>query len=407
MKLLLLRIKAGKTYITAGDGNEFRLTWKALCRHTVFRMKHPLPTDHYDFAIPPALKEDSPHTGQRVLIIQSAEPIFILKALEKLKDKSLFHDPRYTLFCRNRPEAVNSFQKHPMLDQVLIHSEARESWKHLRNLRRQKFDAIVLFMTGNPSYRKVKLFAFLLGIPLRRILIFNETVDCFFFNWSQWFELVSRRRHDRPKIPTSLPIEKRKRVLIIQSAEPIFILKALEKLKDKSLFHDPRYTLFCRNRPEAVNSFQKHPMLDQVLIHSEARESWKHLRNLRRQKFDAIVLFMTGDPSYRKVKIFAFLLGIPLKNILIFNETVDCFFFNWNQWFGLISHRMHDRSNSGITAKPIHHLYTPISSITKLGLLPFRFLWLLLVWVRLRISGIKSSRKNHDYSLQLPPFPGA
>ena len=103
MKFLTLRINTGHTYITAGDGNEFRLTWKAICRHTIFRLKHPLPTDHYDFAMPPAPQEapgekEKPeskelqeemayHAGERVLVIQSAEPEFVLKALEKLGDQ--------------------------------------------------------------------------------------------------------------------------------------------------------------------------------------------------------------------------------------------------------------------------------------------------------------------------------
>jgi len=265
MKLLSLRIKAGATYITAGDGNEFRLTWKAVCRHGIFRWRHPLPSDHYDFVIPPqpgALELEKKYTaGERVLILESAEPNFIYNILARLEDKPLFRNPEYTLFCRNRPEAVKTFQEHPMVDQILTHSETRGSWRHLKNLRRRKFDAIVLFMTGNPSYRKIKLFAFLLGVPLRRILIFNE--------------------------------------------------------------------------------------------------------------------------------------------------SLDCFFFNWNQWLALVSHRVNDRPRLDIKIKGIHHLAPPISSATKLVLFPFRFLWLLLVWARLRISGIKSSRRNHDYSLQLPPFPGA
>jgi hypothetical protein len=271
MKFRSLRINAGKTFITAGDGNEFRLTWKAICRHTTFRLKHPLPADHYGFVMP-------------------AEP---REALEK--------GERY--------------------DETAYHAGEQ--------------------------------------------------------------------------------------ILVIQSAEPVFVLKALERLHNWSPFHNPLYTLFCRNRPEILRSFQNHPMLHKVWVHSETRESGKHLRNLREQGFDAIVLFMTGDPSYRKIKIFAFLLGVPLNRILVFNETIDCFFFNWSQWFGLVSRRMREKPNSRASMERLHYMAAPASSATKIVLFPFRFLWLLLVWVRLRLSGIKSSRKNHDYSLQLPPFPGA
>jgi hypothetical protein len=183
-KRLVSRLKAKKTYILSGDGNEFRLTWKARIRHAIFRLQHPLPTDHRQYSESAANREE-------VLIVQSAEPAYVLEALNRLKEKPLFVNPRYTIFCRNKPEIVNSFRDNPMLPTVLLHCEASESWKHLRALRRHHFEAIVLFLTGDPSYRKIKIFAFLLGT--RRILVFNESSDCFFFNVRQWFALLSHR----------------------------------------------------------------------------------------------------------------------------------------------------------------------------------------------------------------------
>ncbi len=210
MKLLALRLKAAERLILAGDGNEFRLTWKALCRHALFRRKHPLPTDHWDFVLPP-VKVDVPDAepesktrpeqtfdGEHVLILQTAEPPLILRALDRIREKPLFVDPRFTLFCRNRPEVVDKFRGHPMLYRIRIHSETRGSWSHLRELRRSNFDAAILFLTGDPSYWKLKLFSLLLGVPLRRTLIFNEGIDCFFFNWRQWFSLIIHRMQSRP-----------------------------------------------------------------------------------------------------------------------------------------------------------------------------------------------------------------
>jgi hypothetical protein len=185
-----LRIRVKETYILSGDTNEFRLTWKALCHHAVFRLRHPLPTDHREYAVP-----ESNH--EKVLIVQSAEPVYVLEALDRLKGNTLFTHPSFTIFCRNRTEIASSFLGNPMLHHVLTHSETRNCWMHWRNLRRQRFDAIVLFLTGDPSYWKVKLFAFFLGT--RRILIFNETSDCFFFNFHQWLTLIAHRIRVRPR----------------------------------------------------------------------------------------------------------------------------------------------------------------------------------------------------------------
>jgi hypothetical protein len=200
-KLLALRLKLKNTCVIGGDGNEFRLTWKAICRHAVFRLRHPLPTDHYGYlddvdSEALVVLSDSHIAGEKVLIVQSAEPPYILKALENLRANPQFKDPSFTIFCRNKPEIVSRFQGNPLLHRIVTHSETQNSFRHLLALRRQRFDAAVLFLTGDPSYWKVKMFAFLLGT--RRILIFNEETDCFFFNFHQWLALISHRIRVRP-----------------------------------------------------------------------------------------------------------------------------------------------------------------------------------------------------------------
>ena len=192
MKLLALRLRAKLTRVDIGDGGEFRLTWKAFIRHSLFRWKHPLPTDHWEF-VPP---ENAPVTeeyyeGERILIIQSADPVYVLRALEVLRERRLFRSPRYTIFCRNQPEIVRHFKGHPLIHNILIHSETRDSWKHMRDLRRERFDAVVVLFTGDHSYWKIKYFAFLLGA--RHKLIFNESLDCFFFSLNGWLALMSHR----------------------------------------------------------------------------------------------------------------------------------------------------------------------------------------------------------------------
>ena len=264
IKLLALRLKAPALHIIAGDGNEFRFTWKAFCRHALFRRKHPLPTDHWDFVLPetkPEQKIVPAYPGEQILILQSAEPPHVLQALDRLREKPFFRNPRYTLFCRNRPEIVDRFREHPLLAHILMHSETKDSWKHLRELRRSRFDAMILFLTGDPSYWKLKLFALLLGVPLRRTLIFNESIDCFFFNWNQWLALI-------------------------------------------------------------LHGCNRDPM-------PQATSKWSHSAHI--------------------------LVSLLLKSVV----------------------------------------------------LPFRFLWLLLVWLRLRSAGLRHSRKNHDDSSRLSLFPGA
>ncbi len=198
MKFFALRLKADATYVDIGDGGEFRLTWKACIRHFQFRLAHPLPTDHWVLVCPPADSVPAEAwEGEKVLIIQSAEPPGVLRALDRLKERPLFRNPRYTLFCRNRPETVRPFLDHPMLHEIRTHSETKGSWTHLRRLRRERFDAVVVFFNGDPSYRKIRCFAFLLGA--RHKLVFNEYNGCFYFTLGRWLTHVSRRLGEKSR----------------------------------------------------------------------------------------------------------------------------------------------------------------------------------------------------------------
>jgi hypothetical protein len=130
-------------------------------------------------------------------------------------------------------------------------------------------------------------------------------------------------------------------------------------------------------------------MLERVITHSETRQAWKHLRKLRREHFDVVVVLFTGDPSYWKIKYFAFLLGA--RHTVIFNENDDCFFFSWGTWLSLLAYRMGARSRPGSQPQWTYRARFFAVCLVKALLFPLRFVWLVLVWLRLRSSGLRTS----------------
>jgi hypothetical protein len=127
---------------------------------------------------------------RKVLIIQSADPAFVLKALDHPDNRSPFRDARLTLFCRDRSEILKPFAGHPMLHRIETHSET-QGWRgHFDRLRQEHFDAVAVFFTGDPSYWKIKGFSLLLGA--RRKYIFNEYGGCSFSSWTVLFALIER-----------------------------------------------------------------------------------------------------------------------------------------------------------------------------------------------------------------------
>jgi GT2 family glycosyltransferase len=125
----------------------------------------------------------------QVLIVQSAEPEVILRALDKLRNIG-FQESHVTIFCRNRSEILKHFVGNPRIDEVLIHSETQDWWNHLKSLRRRHFQTVAVFFTGDPSYWKIKFFTFL--VAARKKLVFDGNGNCFFLSWSSWLRLLER-----------------------------------------------------------------------------------------------------------------------------------------------------------------------------------------------------------------------
>jgi hypothetical protein len=336
----------------------------------------------------------------RILLVETASPKRICQKVERIRNDGLLPEPDIRILCLE--SSVPAFER---LQGVVCYSfKDRPDDKLLRKINSGNFDIAFIFWTGEEKFRRMKRQSLRLKAKETRVIAGDGNE--FRLTWkAACYHAVFRWKHPLPTDHREFAaLKEEERILIIQSAEPPDVLRALDRLREKPLFDNPSYTLFCRNRKEIVDSFSGHPMISRILTHSEARGSLKHLRELRRRKFDAIVLILTGDPSYWKIKYFAPLLGVPLKRLLIFNESMDCFFFSWSQWGSLVSHRARVQSEQRMgSSYPIRSL---LSLVLKSVVLPFRFFWLLFVWLRLRCAGMRSSRKGHDNSLRLPLFPG-
>ncbi len=332
----------------------------------------------------------------RILITQTASPRRVHARAEEILESPSCPDASLTILCRPEQETVEYLRTVRGAEVVPLQVTQRR--RVLRELRQRDFDLMVTFWTGEKGYWKEKIAA------LR--LCENTIVDM--GDGGQWpltwrfvirywlFRFRHRRPTDHALYATAPSSDERasyhdgERILIIQSAEPPHVLRALDHLQRDPLFRRPRFTLFCRKRPETVDRFSNHPMLHAVRTHSEMRGAWRHLRELRREHFDAVVVFFTGDPSYWKIKFLPFFLGVRQK--VVFNENCDCFFFSLRGWLALMAHRMSHHSRAGSIPDWTHQLRFLALSLTKVVVLPFRFVWLLLVWAWLRSTAARVRR---------------
>lgn len=340
-----------------------------------------------------------------IMLLETASPIRVRKTAETILRGGVYPEPKLTILCSHDPATVQYFRQIPGTDVVPL---PQKSLGHLlAELRFQRFDVLRVFWTGEKKYRRMKFLS--LRLPAGRTEIDAGDGNVFRLTWKavirhalfRWqhplptdhWELVpqpeivpEKPKEDRGKtVKASVDSYPGEKVLIVQSAEPHYILPALERLRQRPLFRNPRYTIFCRNRPEYAELFRRNPLIQEVRTHNETQQSWQHLREMRRERFDGLIVFFTGDPSYWKIKYFAFLLGARHK--LIFNEHCDCFFFSLGAWLRFLFHRMGEWSRLRGEPGWFNKIYPWPLLVVKFLVFPFRFAWLLLVWLKLRMAG--------------------
>lgn len=181
------------------------------------------------------------------------------------------------------------------------------------------------------------------------------------------------------------------RVLVLQTAVPSYVKRAMEDLLPKNLLGPSEITVFSRAIPDELAQFHGVSWIDDLIIHDEGRGALRHMLHLRSRHFDVVVVFFTRDPSYWKMKVASFLCGG--RHMLIFNEHLGCFFFTPSAFIQFCRARAREwqlrnkqkigyalGTSQGHLAQPSSiwlRLFRPVHLLVKVFLFPFRLLYLL------------------------------
>lgn len=319
---------------------------------------------------------------QLVLLVQTDDTATIQIAAQKLLDGNIAGtDPTVDILCGASSSA--DFQPavfSPKVD-LLRTYPAKPTWatarRLLSELRRERYDVAAVVLSGKPTFRKLKLLPWLVGA--RHRLIFNENLDCFYSSPIRLGRLLLRRLRHGSDIParTAQPrrYALRPRLLVVQTSADDQVDQILSRLADETLFAAPRVDVLCRQDKRAhfsglslVAATHTYP------LQHRPGDFWKLLRQMRRERYDAVVAHLTGASDYSNLKALVFLLGA--RQILLFNEHLDCFYFSPRRFLSFLAARRIEHFN-----RPRFHwelwLY-PLSQISKLVTFPFRFLYLVM-----------------------------
>src|SRR5262245_13551865 len=120
---------------------------------------------------------------EKVLLVCTSMPANIRKAVGRFPNEVTFQQYVLDLLCTSKD--LTEFADWPSVRQVLVfpkrkaYGEAFQLW--LRILR-QQYDVVVVFWSMEPGRALAKAFA--LFCNGRRVLVFNENVDCAFLSFS-------------------------------------------------------------------------------------------------------------------------------------------------------------------------------------------------------------------------------
>jgi hypothetical protein len=340
----------------------------------------------------------------RILLVETAAPKRVRKKAVEILTGSVYPDPEITILCRQTPESIRLFSEIPGVQ--LIPLAQNTKLQTIEKLNQRNFDIVQAFWTSEKKHLGMKLLA--LRIKSGGPMIDVGDGGNFRLTWKFFLRYCFfRLRHPRPYDYHDYVPSRRgatpdfrhdgERILILQTASSQEMLRALEQLSKLSIFRNPLYYLFCRNYPEIQECFKNHPLIYKIWTHSEMRDAWKHLKFLRRQRFDGMIVFFTGDPSYWKIKYFAFLVGARHK--IIFNEYCDCFRFTPGRWLLFLAHRLNKRWFRSQSSHWNYQIRVLLFLSLKVIILPMRFAWLLLTWLRLRGAALCTRSKCDDCSL--------
>ncbi|MBI3940382.1 MAG: hypothetical protein HY315_06070 [Acidobacteria bacterium] len=264
-----------------------------------------------------------------VLLIQTESVEFIEEYLRDLFPQHGFVRPSFSLLCHQKDKA--SWQRaHPDW-RFWSYAAPSELPEMAMELRRQHFDASVVFFAGSRGVAGVKLLSLACGA--RQKLAVNENRQFILispgsllrFGYQRWRYGATSRWADSA------------RTLIVQTADDECMKAILEQLKELKALGNTRYSLLARE--DRAGRLADPSLVGDVLTYPEGaklKDGWTILQEVRKRRFDAAVLVLTRQPHYRSLKWLPFVAGIRHK--LIFNRHGDCFFFTLrrflNYWIG-------------------------------------------------------------------------
>src|SRR5262245_7865472 len=109
--------------------------------------------------------------SQKILILHSAPVKRVEQGILDLRQSGALPAAEITVLSRRDPEAERRFRAYPSVGRVMVRSAGWSPWRDWARLRRERFDGVVVFFTGERGYWKMKAMALGLFPSTARVLV--------------------------------------------------------------------------------------------------------------------------------------------------------------------------------------------------------------------------------------------
>ncbi len=256
------------------------------------------------------------------VLIFETDGIEILREVIRItKASHVIPKARITLFCRD--SSAELLESHPLVNNIISYRDHSVfSWfKKAVKIITARNSVIVGVLNGRKRFFLSKLL-FCLSRNRHR-LVFNGSLDCCFWNRHTYGQIILQGLKSGVNSPFA---DNPRKVLILETAGPETMKRMIRVAAEPKVNPNAIITLFCNeNRRETFSSM---PEIEHIVTYSDSS-----LRNKLEDSVkiiftypDAVVARFNGDRDFKPLKTLFWLVRTP--NRIVFNEALDCFYFN-------------------------------------------------------------------------------
>ena len=279
---------------------------------------------------------------RKVLVLETAGPETMKKLIRKAAEPEVNPNARIILFCNE--SRIKTYSSVQVIEKIISYSDT-SIWARLTASIKIVFsypDVVTARFSGRRDFILLKILFWLIRTSNR--IVFNEKLDCFYFNRKTARYMFSVRDSSIAEDPERIE------ALLFETDDYEILQEAIRITRGNHVIPGARITVFCRN--STAKLFSSNPLVNRVISYQDhSFFSWlrKAIKTIAARN-----TVIVGVLNRRKKFFISKLLFCLCRNRhrLVFNSSLDCGFWNRHTYGQIILQGLKAEVNSPFADNP-------------------------------------------------------